>query len=333
MKIIVDAMGGDNAPEQIVMGAAQAAEELGKKITLVGDVARIQEVLTRYSIQEEWFDFVDAKEVISNEEEPAQAVRRKKDSSLCVGLNLAKEKNSVFLSAGSTGALLTGALVYLGRIKGIKRPAIAILIPNKLGKMTMLLDAGANADCKAEYLQQFALMGSIYMKNMYQLQAPKVALLNIGTEAAKGNALMKEAYDLLEGEEIAFVGNMEGRSLFDGDCDIIVCDGFSGNVVLKTIEGTAKMFFGGIKEIMRQSAVIKLAGALMKKPIKAFAGKYDYTAYGGSPLLGVNGAVIKAHGSSDATAIKNAVFAGYEYGQSKIISEILEKGIEKNTNI
>ncbi len=242
MKIIVDAMGGDNAPEQIVMGAAQAAEELGKKITLVGDVARIQEVLTRYSIQEEWFDFVDAKEVISNEEEPAQAVRRKKDSSLCVGLNLAKEKNSVFLSAGSTGALLTGALVYLGRIKGIKRPAIAILIPNKLGKMTMLLDAGANADCKAEYLQQFALMGSIYMKNMYQLQAPKVALLNIGTEAAKGNALMKEAYDLLEGEEIAFVGNMEGRSLFDGDCDIIVCDGFSGNVVLKTIEGTAKMF-------------------------------------------------------------------------------------------
>ena len=334
MKIIVDAMGGDNAPKQIVLGAAQAAKHLGKKITLVGNMMQIRDVLKQASIDEGLFEIIGTSEIISNDEEPAQAVRRKKDSSLCVGLNLAKEeKGSVFISAGSTGALLAGALVYMGRIKGIKRPAIAILIPNKSGKMTMLLDAGANADCRAEYLQQFALMGSIYMKNMYRLEAPKVALLNIGTEAKKGNALTKETYELLEKEDIAFVGNVEGRSLFDGECDVIVCDGFSGNLVLKSIEGTAGVIFAGIKEIMYQSAVTKLAGAIIKKPLKAFAHKYDYTAYGGSPLLGVNGAVIKAHGSSDATAIKNAIFAGHEYGQSKIISEILEKGIEKSTNI
>lgn len=335
MKIIVDAMGGDNAPEQIVLGAAQAAGQLKEKIVLVGDEQKIREVFAQASLDGNLFEIIKTSEVIGNDEEPAQAVRRKKDSSICVGLHKVKEESgSVFVSAGSTGALLTGSLLYVGRIKGIKRPAIAILIPNKLGKMTMLLDAGANADCKAEYLQQFAMMGSVYMKNLYGVESPKVALLNIGSEAKKGNMLTQEAYDLLaDDNNIRFVGNVEGRDVFSASSDVIVCDGFSGNLVLKTIEGTADVLFGGIREILHQTPLTKLAGAVVKKPLKAFAKKYDYTAYGGSPLLGVDGAVIKAHGSSDATAIKNAILAGYEYGKSKIISEILEKGIEKNSNL
>ncbi len=334
MKLIVDAMGGDNAPEQIVLGAAMAAEELKEKIILVGNEHLIDGVIKKNNISQDFFEIIHSSEVITNNEEPATAVRRKKDSSLTIGLNILKEDiNNVFISAGSTGALLAGSLLYPGRIKGIKRPAIAVLLPNVLGRMTMLLDAGANADCKADYLDQFALMGSVYMQKMYDISFPKIGLLNIGTEDKKGNALMQETFGLLKNSGLNFMGNIEGRDVLKGLCDVIVTDGFSGNLILKSIEGAAEIFLGGIKEIIYQNAATKAAGAIIKKPLKEFAKRYDYTAYGGSPLLGIHANVIKAHGSSNSVAFKNAVIAGYNYGENKILSNIIEIIIEKNDNI
>jgi glycerol-3-phosphate acyltransferase PlsX len=334
MKLIVDAMGGDNAPEQIVLGAVKAAEELKEKIILVGNEHIIDGVIKKNHISQNLFEIIHAGEVITNNEEPAIAVRRKKNSSLTIGLNLLKEDlNNVFISAGSTGALLAGSLLYPGRIKGIKRPAIAVLLPNTLGRMTMLLDAGANADCKAEYLDQFALMGSVYMKKMYDISFPRIGLLNIGTEDKKGNALMQETFSLLKNSGLNFMGNIEGRDVLKGLCDVIVTDGFSGNLLLKSIEGTAEVFLGGIKEIIYQNTATKAAGAIIKKPLKEFAMRYDYTAYGGSPLLGIHANVIKAHGSSNSTAFKNAIIAGYHYGKNEILSNIIEIIIEKNDNI
>lgn len=334
MKLIVDAMGGDNAPEQIILGATMAALELKEKITLIGNEQIIEGVFIKNNISRDLFEIIHASEVISNNEEPAIAIRRKKDSSLTVGLNILKEdRDNVFISAGSTGALLAGSLLYPGRIKGIKRPAIAVLLPNTHGKMTMLLDAGANADCKAEYLDQFALMGSIYMKKMYDISFPKIGLLNIGTEDKKGNALTQETFGILKNSGLNFMGNIEGRDVLKGLCDVIVTDGFSGNLILKSIEGTAEIFLGGMKEVIYQNAATKIAGAIIKKPLKEFAKRYDYTAYGGSPLLGINANVIKAHGSSNSIAFKNAVIAGYVYSKNKILSNIIEIIIEKNDNI
>lgn len=334
MRIIIDAMGGDNAPGQVIIGAKLAAEELGQKITVIGSEDAINQVIEQNNIDKDLFEIVNASEVITNNEEPATAVRRKKDSSVCVGLNLVKDDlDSVFISAGSTGALLAGSLLYPGRIKGIKRPAIAVLLPNVTGGMTMLLDAGANADCKAEYLEQFAIMGSVYMKKMYSIDAPKVGLLNIGTEDKKGNMLMQETFGLLKNADINFIGNIEGRDVFKGNCDVIVADGFSGNLILKSVEGTAEVLFSGIKEVMYKSFATKLAGAVIKKPLKQFAKRYDYTAYGGSPLLGINANVIKAHGSSNAEAFKNAIIAGKIYCENKILSDIIKIIIEKNDNI
>ena len=334
MRIIADAMGGDNAPEQVIIGAALAAEELGQKITLIGGLDAICRVIEKNNIDKNLFEIINADEVITNNEEPATAVRRKKDSSICVGLNLVKDDlDSVFISAGSTGALLAGSLLYPGRIKGIKRPAIAVLLPNISGGMTMLLDAGANADCKAEYLEQFAIMGSVYMKKMYNIDAPKVGLLNIGTEEKKGNALMQETFGLLKNTDLNFIGNIEGRDVFKGNCDVIVADGFSGNLILKCLEGTAEVLFSGIKEVMYKNFATKLAGAVIKKPLKKFSKRYDYTAYGGSPLLGVGANVIKAHGSSNAVAFKNAIIAGKIYCENNILSDIIKISIEKNDNI
>jgi len=334
MNIYVDAMGGDKAPDEIIKGAEKAAKELGEKITLIGDEGAVNEVIKKYDICDKYFEILHSSEVITNNEEPAAAVRRKKNSSICIGLNAVKDNmDSVFISAGSTGALLAGSLLYPGRIKGIKRPAIAVLIPNTAGKMTMLLDAGANADCKAEYLEQFALMGSVYMKKMYGIDRPEIGLLNIGTEDKKGNSLMQETFALLKNADINFRGNIEGRDIFKGICDVIVADGFSGNLILKSIEGTAEMLFGGVKEIMYKSVATKLAGAVIKKPLKAFASRYDYTSYGGSPLLGINANIIKAHGSSNSEAFKNAIIAGSVYCKNKILSDIIEIIIEKNDNI
>jgi glycerol-3-phosphate acyltransferase PlsX len=334
MKLIVDAMGGDNAPEQIILGTALASEILNEEITLVGETSTIEKYIETYKLNRERFDIVHASEVITNDDDPATAVRRKKDSSVAVAMQLLKEDHSsVFVSAGSTGALLAGAFVGPGRIKGIKRPAIGIVLPNEKGTMTILLDGGANAECKAEYLEQFAMMGSVYMENMFHMAYPKVGLLNIGTEEKKGSPMVQQAHELLKIADVNFVGNIESRDFFSGNCDVIVADGFSGNLVLKTIEGTAETLFREIKDILLKGLPYKIAGALIKQPLKGVATKYDYRNYGGMPLLGVNAGIFKAHGSSDKEAFKNALLAANDFAQSKILEKIKEKMIEKNREI
>lgn len=325
MRIAIDAMGGDEGPKTIVKASIDAVEELDVTMVIVGKQDIINEELSKYKYDSEKIQVVNADETISNEEEPAMAIRKKKNSSMVVGLNMLKEKNvEAFLSAGSTGALLSGGLLIVKRIKGIERPALATVYPTKKG-MSLLLDVGANAECKAKYLQQFALMGSIYSENILKVKQPKVGLINIGTEKEKGNTLTKETYELLEKtQNINFYGNIEGRNLPDGDVDVLVCDGFVGNIVLKLTEGLGMNIFSMLKEMFMKSTKTKLGALLLKSGLKEFSEKLDYTEYGGAPLLGVKGVIIKAHGSSNDVAIKNAIRQAKLSIENKIIENIEE---------
>ncbi|CAA7602731.1 Phosphate acyltransferase [plsX] [Acididesulfobacillus acetoxydans] len=322
MKIAVDAMGGDHAPGEIVKGACQAAEAFPQlELILVGREREIKPFLPNGS-QPGNVVIRQAEETVAMGEHPAQAVRSKKDSSIVVATRMVREKEAdALVSAGSTGAQMAASLLGLGRIKGVERPAIATVMPTLEGGK-LVLDVGANPDAKAEHLLQYARMGSIYAERILGLREPRVGLLNIGGEEGKGNDLTQHAYPLLKASGLNFIGNIEGRDVPYGRADVVVCDGFVGNVLLKTAEGLAGAFFEQIKEKITSSPVRKL-GALMVKPgLKEIARSLDYAEYGGAPLLGVNGISIICHGSSKAKAIRNAVRVAKECVQSRFVEEI-----------
>ena len=329
MKIIVDGMGGDNAPLEIVKGAIDALNEYGIDLLIVGDESKINEELSKYSYSKDRVEVIHADDIISNDDDPALAIRRKKNSSLVVGLNaLSDGKGDGFVSAGSTGALLAGGMLIVKRIKGVDRAALTSVYPTRNG-LALLVDAGANTDSKAEYLQQFALMGSIYMEKVMCINNPKVGLANIGVEEGKGNELTKKAYDLLKNSNINFIGNIEGRTIPLGDADVIVADGFVGNIILKVTEGVAIFLFKELKDIFYADTKSKLGALLLKPGLEELKSKTDYTEYGGAPLLGTKRPIIKAHGSSNAYAFKNAINQAIKFIEKDVI-ETIEKELNIN---
>ncbi len=331
MKIAVDAMGGDYAPEQIVFGSVRAARALDCEIVLVGDETRIRELLKK---EKDWeklaISIHHAGEVIGMDEHPADAVRQKKDASVVVATQLVKDGVcDAVLSAGNTGAAVTAAQLVLKRIRGIKRPAIATPIPTPRG-VTLLLDSGANVDSKPLHLMQSALMGSIYSELVFGQEEPRVGLLNIGEEDTKGDELVKETYPLLqEMKTIHFVGNAEGRDVPKGNFDVVVCDGFVGNVVLKFGEGLAKMIIRLIRDEVKKGNLFTKIGAFLLMPALRKLGKrLDVTEYGGAPLLGVNGCCIISHGSSNAKTIASAIRVANDFARSRVLERI-ESAVKK----
>jgi glycerol-3-phosphate acyltransferase PlsX len=334
MKIILDAMVGDNAPLAPVMGAIDAARDFGAQITLVGRGAEILNVLKENGIQDlpAGVTIADAEDVVDMHDDPASVCRKKKNSSMVVGLRmLSEDQGDAFISAGSTGALLSGATLIVKRVKGIRRAAMGPCMPNKAGGKTVLLDCGANAECTPEFLLQFGIIGSLYARKNLGIQNPRVGLLNIGTEDSKGTPLQKEAYALLTDANnkglINFIGNIEGRDVLLGQVDVVVCDGFSGNVLLKSIEGTA-MFMGSLMKhkIFKRNALSMIGYLFCKKGVDEVMKMMDYREIGGTQFLGIKKPVIKAHGSSDRLAFRNAVRQAMEAAESNITDE-LEKNL------
>ena len=324
MRIIIDAMGGDNAPAEIVKGAVMAKQRLGVEITLVGRVEDVRACLENEGCTD--IDIVDAREVISMEDDPSTATRRKKDSSMAVALNLLREgKGDAVVSAGSTGALLTGATLTVKRIRGIRRAALAPVLPaGEHG--VMLIDCGANVECTAEYLLQFAFMGSFYAKKIMGCESPRVGLLNVGTEDTKGGALQHQAFALLnkasEEGRINFIGNVEGTDVYAGKVDVVVTDGFTGNVMLKATEGTIKYIMKQLKGVFYKNTKNKLAAAVLKKDLGIMKKSMDVNEVGGTALVGISRPVIKAHGSSNAASIFAAVRQAVAFVNSGIIGDI-----------
>ena len=328
MKIAVDAMGGDYAPKAIVLGALRAARQFDCEIVLVGDEEKIKNILSaEKSMGTPKISVRHASEIVGMDEHPADAVRQKKDSSIVVATRLVKDGEcDAVLSAGSTGAAVAAAQLVLKRIKGIKRPSIATPIPTPQGA-TLMLDSGANVDSKPIHLLQSALMGSIYSELVYGHKTPRVGLLNIGEEETKGDELARETYPLLvslgEKQVIRFTGNAEGRDIPKGNFDVVVCDGFVGNALLKFGEGLAKTIVQLVKDELMSAGVLAKLGALLVKPsLKNLAKKLDVTEYGGAPLLGVNGCVIISHGSSNAKAVENAIRVANDFAASKVLERI-----------
>lgn len=322
IKIIVDAMGGDNAPGPQIEGSVRAAQELGVEIVLVGQEKLIHEHLGRLGYEGDAISIVNATEVITNNDEPAKALRSKKDSSIVVAANLLKHgEGDGLVSAGATGGVLSAGLLIVGRIPGVSRPALAPIIPTDQGP-ALLVDAGANSECKPENLLQFGVMGSIYAQNVLGKESPKVAIVNIGEEEHKGNALTKEAYELLKAAPIRFTGNIEGREIPAGDADVIVCDGFVGNVILKLTEGLAQTLMGNIKQVFKKNVVSMMAAALIKGGLKDLKKKMDYTEYGGALLLGTKAPVIKGHGSSNAKAMFSAIRQAKLFIETDVVTKI-----------
>ncbi len=321
--IAIDAMGGDNAPVEIVKGSVEAIGVFGDtKIMLVGPEKLLKSELSKYSFDKNKIEIVNATEVIGFDEAPTHAIRRKKDSSLVVGLKLVKEgRAGAFVSAGSTGAILTGGTFLIGRIQGIERPAIATLIPNLHGE-TLLIDSGANVDCKPEYLLQFAVMGSVYAENVLGVKNPRVGLVNIGSEKEKGNTLTFAAYELLEASGLNFSGNTEAKEIPLGAIDVAVCDAFVGNVILKYSEGFAKALLAMIKKELLSGLLSKIGALLSAGAFKRLKKNFDPSEVGGAAFLGLNGLVMKAHGSSDARAIKNAVKQCRLFIENDIVAKI-----------
>lgn len=305
MKLAIDAMGGDNAPKEIVQGAMQAAEAFSDiHITLYGDEEKIKETL-KPSGQ---ITVVHTNEVILGTDEPVRAVRRKKNASMVLAAQaVADGQADACISAGNTGALMAAGLFVIGRIEGIERPALTPTLPTIGGEGFLLLDVGANADARPEHLQQYAIMGSIYSEKVRGITNPRVGLLNIGTEEKKGNDLTKQAFSLLKTTNLNFIGNVEARDLLDGVADVVITDGFTGNMVLKTIEGTALSVFKMVKTALTSSLKNKLAAAVLKPELTGLKNKMDYSEYGGAGLFGLKAPVIKAHGSSDARALFSAI--------------------------
>lgn len=334
MKILIDAMGGDLAPGCAVEGAVLAAKEYPDcEIVLVGDEAQVKPLLA--GKEQPNISTVHTTEVITMDDDPATAVRRKKDSSMSVCLKMLLQGDAEgMVSAGSTGALLTGATLVTKRIKGIRRAAIGALFPQRGGGKALMLDSGANAECTPEYLLQFAYLGHFFMKTQMGIQNPRIGLVNNGTEEHKGDPLRKETYQLLkeahEAGRINFVGNVEGREALSGACDVLVCDGFTGNVMLKTIEGAASFLMRELKDIMYANLRSKLAALVLKPGMMKLKKMLDYKEVGGAPMLGISKTVIKAHGSSDAQAICNAVGQAIAFERSGFI-QLVEENIDLMT--
>ena len=324
MRIILDGMGGDHAPQEIVKGAVQAAELVDHEIVIVGPVSAVQAELKKNKYKGNQISVVEANEVITMEDSPVKAIRRKTDSTLVVGLNMLKDgKGDMFVSAGNTGALIVGSRLILGRIRGIDRPTLASIYPDMTGgDPCLLVDAGASSESKANNLLEYGLMGSIYVEKVWGRSNPEVGLVNLGVEEGKGTSVTKDAFQKLKASHLNFIGNVEGRDVPKHACDVIVCDGFVGNVILKLTEGVSLSIFKLIKGKLMESLKSKVAGALIKPQLKALKDEFDYEEYGGAPVLGVNGPVIKMHGSSSATAVKNAIIRGLPYAEENVVDVI-----------
>ena len=334
MKIALDAMSGDFAPISTVKGAIEALEENEKlEIILVGKEIIIKEELKKYKYDVKRLEIKNADEIIEMTDDPVKAVKEKKNSSMNVTIDLVKEKLAeASVSCGNTGALLTSSQLKLKRIRGVLRPAIAVLFPNKKDKGTLFLDLGANADSKPEFLNQFAMMGSKYVEIFLNIKNPKVALLNIGEEESKGNELTRESYNLLkENKDINFIGNIESTKIMDGEVDVVVTDGCTGNILLKTSEGIGKFIFHIVKESIMESWLSKIGALLIKGSMKKVKQKVDASEYGGAIFLGLNGLSLKAHGNSDSTAIKNALKVASKFVELNFIEE-LRKTMEVGDN-
>ena len=320
MKVIIDMYGGDNAPKAPILGAAMAAKELGVDIVAVGNEAEMRKICEENGVS--GFEFIDAPLVMPVCAEPTEVMKSYKESSLAVGLRaLAEGRGDAFVSAGSTGAIVVGATLIVKRIKGIKRAALASVIPG-LDRSYMLLDLGANVECRPEMLCQFASMGSIYMNKLEGVENPEVGLINIGAEESKGGELQKEAYKLLKESDLNFIGNVEPRDLPKGVCDVAVADGWTGNIVLKLTEGLVSAFGKKLKGVMMSSLLTKLGALTMKGALTDFKKSMDYTERGGAPLLGIAKPVIKAHGSSDPKAFMNAVRQAKAFYEQDVIGTI-----------
>jgi glycerol-3-phosphate acyltransferase PlsX len=330
MKIILDAMGGDNAPQATVLGAVAAAKDFGADITLVGRENEILQVLKDNGMTElpKGISIFHAEDVVDMHDDPAAVVRKRKDSSMVVGLKmLSQGEGDAFISAGSTGALLTGATLVVKRVKGIRRAAMGPCMPNKAGGKTALLDCGANAECTPEFLLQFGMVGSLYAKKTLGIENPRIGLLNIGTEDSKGTPLQKEAYALLTDAHnkglLNFIGNIEARDALLGEVDVVVCDGFSGNVLLKSIEGTAYFMGSLMKHKIFKRNILSMIGYLFcKKGVDEVMKMMDYREIGGTEFLGIQKPVIKAHGSSDALAFRNAVRQAMMAAENNIAADL-----------
>ncbi len=331
MKIIIDAMGGDNAPEAIVAGSVAGINEFADvNIVLTGDRERIEEILKGLTYDQSRLEIVPTTQVIAMNDSPVKAMKEKPDSSMAVALKLLAEgKGDIAVSAGNTGALVAGATLIVKRIPGIKRPALAPVLPTQTGEV-LLIDVGANTECTPKYLQQFGVMGSIYMEKVFGMQAPRVGLINIGGEEEKGSELTKQAYQLLKGSPVNFVGNAEGRDLLSGQFDVLVCDGFTGNIVLKFVEGCAKTILGMLKGYIKESTGAKLGAVFMKGAFGKLKKKMDYTEYGGSLLLGLRGGVVKSHGSSDEKAILSTIRNARKFISGNVV-EVIKEEISKLT--
>lgn len=326
LKIVVDAMGGDNAPQEIVKGAIEALGARKEfKVVFTGDEKAVNAELKKYKYDGSRVEVVHCAEVITNDDIPTHAIRAKKDSSLVVGLRMLKEDEEVggFVSAGSTGAVLTGGIMLIGRIKGVMRPALCPGIPNVRGTRTLLCDCGANAECKPPYLQQFAVMATAYGKAAFGMKDPTVGLLNNGTEAHKGDPLHQEAYALLkETKGVNFIGNVEGRDIMFGDADIVVSDGFSGNIALKSVEGCGKTVSAVLKQEFKKNFSSKLAYVCARKQINKLRDMLDYAKLGGSVFLGLKKVVVKSHGNSKANAFGPSVLQAVDACTGNLVGEI-----------
>ena len=325
--VVVDAMGGDNAPGEIVKGAIDAVNQREEiKVILVGVEDRIREELKKYTYKEEQVEIKHASEVIETGEPPVMAIRSKKDSSIVVGMKMVKaEEADAFVSEGSTGAILVGGQLLVGRIKGVERPPLAPLIPTSKG-VSLLIDCGANVDARSSHLVQFAKMGSLYMENVVGIKNPKVAIVNIGAEEEKGNMLVKETYPLLKAcPDINFVGSIEARDIPNGDADVIVCEAFVGNVILKLYEGVGSMLKSKIKESLLATLRSKLGALLIMPSLKKTLKSFDASQYGGAPLLGLNGLVVKTHGSSKALEVTNSIIQCISFKEQRINEKIKER--------
>ncbi|WP_300279838.1 phosphate acyltransferase PlsX [Peptacetobacter sp.] len=324
MRIALDGMGGDNAPISNVKGAVDAINEYKNvEIIVTGDKETLENEFAKYNFDKSRLEIIHTTEVVRNEDKPVKAIRSKKDSSMVVALKLVKDGQAdAIVSAGNTGALLAGGLFVVGRIKGIDRPCLCPTIPNINKGMTILADGGANADCKPRNLIEFAAMSNIYAKKVLDIENPRVALANVGAEEGKGNDLVKKSYEELKTLNLNFIGNVEARDVINDATDIIVCDGFTGNILLKSVEGVALSVMKLIKETLMSSTKSKIGALLIKDDMRKLKDFMDYSEYGGAPLLGVKGGVIKAHGSSDSKAIKNAIRQAIKFTEGNVVEDI-----------
>ncbi|MGN0457167.1 MAG: phosphate acyltransferase PlsX [Acutalibacteraceae bacterium] len=324
MKIIIDAFGGDNAPLEIIKGARMSKDEFGIDIILTGSESKIKAVAAENDIKIDDMQIANADEIITMEDDPSAVIKTKKNSSMALGFDLlARGEGDAFISAGNSGALVMGATMIIKRIKGVKRPAFAPVLPTLKG-CSMLIDGGANVECRPEMLAQFAVMGSIYMNKVIGIDNPTIGLANCGSEEHKGTPLYQETYQLLKSSELNFIGNVEGRGVPEGESDVVVADGFTGNIILKMYEGVAGALMGKIKGIFTKNIKNKLAAALVLSDMKEMKKQFDYNEYGGSPILGVSKPVFKAHGSSKARTIKSAVGLTVEFVKNNVVNEISE---------